>query len=848
MVEYATGKGSYVHYRKPTGQTGKIYAWGKSGRTATKKHISGKGWSYTYTTYVTVSGREARKTPAPTPVKPTELWGKKEEVKSKVIKKEVAPPGEEEVYPYYPKESRYGTYKTSHTQKFLPPTYVTPEEFRAKSTYESGKQHFQWLQERGRIDPEQEYRIPVEGQPGVHRIVPGRDFRSEIDAMYGTYLGGQRSSRRETEEWHPETRIIKTDTGYKVDFPYAGAEHYATYKEELKRDWLSESATKLTAGNILGLPSFYEERFGSKQKAIDIKIEELHKIKTDPIGQGIQSPIGHIPYMFLGAFGIGKGLAYVGGRLIARPFVSTVVTKVIPTAVGTALITPTAIDIKHTFERGDTGKAIGKLTVLSMYVGAGYKGFKAGQQSISGLLGRGKGLTSYEMGAWKSYRTGIIKQMNIGKISYRQGIAGIKASKELYGKLTPDIRYMAKHPVYQAEPTLGNIQSFQRTPLLKGWFQRHLSYKWRRSEIFGGAATEKPTTHDLDIAYRSALGVVESKTASTKFGYGDVSQYADIKHLQSVGSIVGKGGAIKFPSYKYPSGMRGMQYGEQFTRLGQSSLELAHSGRAKDIPESVRMLDLIYSRSGTAAKMQGSIAKYKYWVNILQEKPIVLQPSVSAKFYGTSLGEKFWKFKISAYEKLIPTRLKYAAVRRIYGATDRSIPYFAKGRIPPSPTMKILPSPSVGGLFSSGFFMRSLSTQPSTSYKSYFSPSLSLSKVMSSAITSPSTSRIYRSISKSISSSTIPSSTISKSKISKSISSPSISSISKPYSTPFYPSPYYPSISLSGRGRRMWGGDIDIPKYRFREFELPGMQKILKDMFGSTTKRRNVKRKRRKKR
>jgi hypothetical protein len=72
ILPVATGKASYVHYRKPSGETGRYFAWGEKDREHKQRIIRDKGWEVTDIKYVTVSGRTVSK-PKPVPIeKPVE--------------------------------------------------------------------------------------------------------------------------------------------------------------------------------------------------------------------------------------------------------------------------------------------------------------------------------------------------------------------------------------------------------------------------------------------------------------------------------------------------------------------------------------------------------------------------------------------------------------------------------------------------------------------------------------------------------------------------------------------------------------------------------------------------------
>jgi hypothetical protein len=685
-------------------------------------------------------------------------------------------------------------------------------------------------------------------------------------------------------EWHPDTEVIKKTEGYEVKFPYAGAESYGSYKRGLdKAGFFGNLGTSLTPEDPLGITSLFYNLTGERQKAIDVKVKAMHRTTVIKEAGGIispefakywfENPATQIGMAVVGGYGIGKLGTYAAGR-VSGSVLATRALQIGGLSIGAALAAPAVIDIHSTWKRGDTGEAVGKLGMLGVQVGAGYSGYKMGASSTSGLFGRNKGLTAFEAGAKKAYVNTLRSGMKSGDIDLLQGVRGIRAS-QAYFKIKADIRMSNLRP-FQAEPSFTNIQTLEKTPGLRNWFKQHS--KFRKSEIFGGAASEKVSTHDIDIMYRSALGKVETGYASTKLGYGDVGQYADIKMWQRPGSIVSKMGTTKISSYKHPSGLRTGQFSEQFFRLGESSLNLAHSGRAKDIPGAIRMLDMIYGRTGgISGRIAPTVESYKFAMGGLEKTPMVMEPALSAKIYGTSWGKKWYGFKTKFYEKVVPEFFLKGKVKKFGISSTTPVAKGGFSYLPPSPSISFMPSSSIGGMASASFALpvqpsvsvsKSVSTfgvpaPPSVSSiiktksasfikslsggKSKVSPSVakksgSLDTIFPSII-SHSTSRRgfplvpYQSVSTSkpiIPSSVVPSppsysvSPILPVSISSSVSKVS-KSISKSFAMIYSPpvaSAYIP-LKLGGRGSAGWGDWGVGKKYRFREFKVASLEKLL---------------------
>jgi len=668
-----------------------------------------------------------------------------------------------------------------------------------------------------------------------------KEYEKEATVLSAVSFDLLKQGLEAKREWHPDTEVIKKTEGYEVKFPYAGAESYGSYKRGIdKAGLLGNLATSLTPEDPLGITSLFYNLTGKRQEAIDVKIKAMHRTTVIKEAGGIlspefakywfENPTTQIGMAVAGGYGIGKLGTYAAGR-VSGSVLATRALQIGGVSVGAVLATPAVIDIHSTWKRGDTGEAVGKLGLLGVQVGSGYVGYKMGAASTSGFFGKGKGLTSFEAGAKKAYVNTLRSGMKSGDIDLLQGARGIRAS-QAYFKIKADIRLRGLRP-FQAEPSFTNIQTLEKTPGLRNWFKRHSIH--RKSEIFGGAASEKVSTHDIDIMYRSALGKVESGFASQKLGYGDVGQYADIKMWQRPGSIVNKMGTTKISSYKHPSGLRTGRFTEQFFRLGEGSLNLAHSGRAKDIPGAVRMLDLIYGRTGgIPGRMTATVESYRFAMGGLQKTPIIMEPALSAKIYGPSWGKKWYDVKTKFYEKVVPEFFLKRNVQKFGISSTAPVTKGGFSYLPPSPSISFIPSASIGGMASTAF---ALPVQPSTSVSKSVStsgaptpPSISTARrgfplvpyqsvstskpiVPSSLITSPPSYSVSPILPTSISSSV--------SKVSKSISKSFAMSTPPPVASAFIP------LKLSGRGVMGWG-DLGVGKrYRFREFKVASLEKLL---------------------
>ena len=117
---------------------------------------------------------------------------------------------------------------------------------------------------------------------------------------------------------------------------------------------------------------------------------------NDPVLTAIDSPVAQLPWLFVGGIGVKVGLGYAAGKLAFRPVTSAILTKLIPATVGGAFLTKEGMDIKTTFERGDTGAGAVRLTTLGLSLAAFGLGYKAGGKITF------KGLTPKQIGYAKA--------------------------------------------------------------------------------------------------------------------------------------------------------------------------------------------------------------------------------------------------------------------------------------------------------------------------------------------------------------------------------------------------------------------------------------------------------------
>ncbi len=223
-------------------------------------------------------------------------------------------------------------------------------------------------------------------------------------------------------------------------------------------------------------------------------------------------------------------------------------------------------------------------------------------------------------------------------------------------------------------------------------------------------------------------------------------------------------------------------------------MELAHAGRAKDIPRAVELYTKLYEHAGKPSHLQPTLARYTELMGKLELDPLIMSPEESMFVYGgKSFTERWAGFKTKIYEKYAPESWAKKSFQKTMGMEIKPTyaPYTQAGGIPPSPSVSpvgISPSiisASIGGLTPSIFV-----DLPSPS------KSLSISGISPTAYPSIS-EKPKPSISKKISSpkTVIPSASLYP--FESDIVSPYISPRISPRISPVsYPTPY-PSISKS---------------------------------------------------
>lgn len=558
----------------------------------------------------------------------------------------------------------------------------TKEKFKEhtfKSIQDLIKERETLKKEKEKIDPYETYHVTRPGYKGA-QVYAGHQLIKKYEEGIKKYdeaiiHSGKTYKQVSSDEWHPETKIVKTDTGYKTVFPYAGAEQYGYYKKKLQGHGLGGLfATTMTFEDPLGIPSAYETATGQKQAALDRKIRALHSFKTfqkeGPIGFGkyyLSSPMGVIGTSAIAGGVISTGTKFAGGYIAARYGAGSLASfgfKAAQAGVGGAMIGYTVADVEHTFKTAGPSEGLKKATQTGLAFAGGYAGYKMG------ATGTIRGATAGEWGARRGFETKIVKGIESGYISPTVGSEVLRASR-----LEFDLRRMLRGvKVPRSEVDFSRVSTLKDYPKTQEFFSKHLLR--RKSGIFGSLGEDRPDVHDIDVMYRN-LSQAQRETwyAGWKEDI-DISKVADIKPWQRTGSLVGRLGTLKQKWVRTPKGYRLMRISESAMRHGESSLELPHIGRSKDIPRSVELYTKLWESGGRSPKVEPILKEYTNVMKSLESHPFVMKPSESRFIYGgKSFGEIWSGLKHKMYRKILLPQygLQEMSYRKTMGYTPKDI-------------------------------------------------------------------------------------------------------------------------------------------------------------------------------
>jgi len=376
-----------------------------------------------------------------------------------------------------------------------------------------------------------------------------------------------------------------------------------------------------------------------------------------------------------------------------------------------------------------------------------------------------------------------------------------------------------------------NIESLKGKTDVTDISQKILSSE--KSEVFGGASY-KTSTHDLDIAFlRLTRNMANLKYFMKSRGYDTYSGILDIKPLQKGVVTISGSRAQKPVDVGF---IRAMSEGETMGRLADASgfptMKRSAGGIPKDIASYLTVAFRQYYRAGSPVEGRGIMSDLLKYGAAWEKNPVFMTSSQESSFFSSGLRVRWAEFWSSAYEKYAPSFFKEKQIRylqnipvEMYTTRQMSSLPAASPHISSYLPFNILYTPSgyadvikKSSLYSSSFS---------------YSPSSYMFSTPSSSSTSRSISGYYGSSSRysrgskwsSISSSISSSVSSSVSSFLSSMSSSMSSSISSLKSGSYF-SPY-PSMSASGGGPMMGDRRFGRSRYKFREFKIPDLLKVL---------------------
>lgn len=696
-------------------------------------------------------------------------------------------------------------------------------------------------------------------------------------------------------DWHPDTKVrkIKQKDGtykYEVDFPFQGADvYYSTSKviekRAYKNPWSLEAigtrfALAMTPENFAGIPGTIETLLGNKDKAREIEVSAVAGTRNvkDPlsaVGWYLSSAPGVVGLTAMTAGSSSVAAPTVGRLSAAYPTAFAVGSKVGGTAIKIGVATYGTYEFTKNVSEGEIGRAFGGAARL----GLTYYGMS--KASEAGMMVRDPktGLPKFKVGAYKGHNQYINRMFDKDA---KQVISLLKqgksadhlmtawkagASKEFAGmnfKIQSNMA-LTNLRVNQPEPTFTNIRNLFGKQKVINFFKEHSIF--RSQKIIGGAGSNKPITGDYDVQYMP-YGKAEAEYMLNKIGY-NLADVSDPHYLQKVDTMATILGGKVEPSYLYPSGRTGIRWTEQFVRLSDSSLNLAHIGRVKDISESVRMSQQLFP-SGFPKSFGFTMADYSKTATFLSKNPVVMSRFSSSLYYSPSSSDAIKDLKVDFYKKTMGWKFSKNLTKLNLGTKPISTASVSYSYLPPTPTWT--PSSILSPLQMSAAlnpsttmnpmnFVRMYRTSPrfattSTSFtlptrrspivstskslsnifsKSFSSSSRSFSRSLSSSVSMPSisisglSSSSSTSTSSSFSSSLSPSSSYSISASSSSSSSSKSSSSYSSSSSPFFGSGIWlPPRMMGGRGASSWEKYFKKLDYGFRKFDIPDIDKLAK--------------------
>lgn len=418
----------------------------------------------------------------------------------------------------------------------------SPQEWYQKIDTESSKiqqLEYEYKEKISGIDPDIMYQ--VEGESG---LVLGSELIEKWDIRYGQPLEKASTQAQLAKgrahalvrEAHPDVRIKKTDEGFKLDVPFAGAEKYTTYKKMIKENPGQATALGWGWGGLGNVDIAYYKLTGQKEKALQRQISQLAVYKSAKESLASGDIVGFSKQYWYGYFtmpstqiGMAFGISAIATKAV--PFVvGATTTKFGPVAgmivkggmvgAGGALVAHEGLQIKGLVEKGRIGEAIGRVNMLGLMVSGAYAGYRS-------VGGRAAAMASYEAGASR------VKPFQVKKLMPTIGRYTPEVMKEVWRSGRGFRGLVSDYKGYYADIRMAKDISSSYTKRYHGFPEHEVSrlasfvdYEIPiKSKLFIGKkmflASDKPIQRSINIYGRKGM----------------VSQYEDVVAREQ---IVGK--------------------------------------------------------------------------------------------------------------------------------------------------------------------------------------------------------------------------------------------------------------------------------------------------------------------
>ena len=550
---------------------------------------------------------------------------------------------------------------------------LTPQQYQ-QQTYTAmkdiGRQKSEYYRMVGGIDPTTTYKYKGATVPGaLLKAKLEKEYLPQFERAEKISQTSWSAARDIEKEAHPDTRFIKTDIGYDIKFPFAGAEKYRTHKKTLKRGGpILGFATALTGADPLGLKSAYYTATGQKEKVIQTKIEALHGVGEAKKGGWkaaewyLSMPTTQIGLAAIGGEVIGAGTGAVqatswgtkalfvsrGVTSVGKPLYTITASTLLKTGIGVGFggmaIKETAPIVFKAFDTGDWSDVVSTGGVAALSLTAGISGYKKG-------YGTGFGRTESYLYGKAAYKPGSSEYIRFkSALKVARKLEGIKSHKAKPLDIAKDIMRL---DTKSAKATIKFLEKHPKTTI-GGSAASYTQIEGARSPrdidllLKGG---------DKEIA--SAKKWFGSKLLKTKEGQHRIDIHGT--EMFKPGRHVEFGFSSKTP--RKISGTRYLKPGEQVFRKAISSVKTeTQYRRFKDLPDFIT-----HSRSLIKSAKMKLLTKGR---GLSAEKHLetFLHPEKHISYGKSDIYTKvFGKPKLTTKQRVIPlSKSGYTPLEQVY--------------------------------------------------------------------------------------------------------------------------------------------------------------------------------------